>query len=533
MTSAVEARPVLIHSTPRMPQRDAAAPSHETRNRIALAAITLLVLLIAFWPAFEGGSGLMDEGMILVYPELIQHGKLPYRDFETFYGPANPALLAGTFTIFGTNIFVERTVGLAYRIAILLAVFTIALPRGKTLAAGCMFLTGCLLLGTGLPAYAWLGAMACALWSLWLAGGARSGPRCFLAGLLAGGALLFRVDVGPAIIISALPLLHGMTSSQRRLYFLGGALGLLPLAILTLVVGWEPIVSNLFLMPVIASNPGRRLPLLSSPPYLLGLFSAHVAAVVIAGAAGWVTLRSSRLQAGGALLLSVALFALGITHQATQRLDSLHFIFAAFLSLGILPLSLVVLWTHFRRRPSEKVEIWCAMLLVVTLLQTLAPQLTMMVKSAFAAGVQAKAGATFVELRGRSFPFFSPAVAATVEQMLKKLNALAKPGERLFVGPADLRRTNYNDTYLYHMLPQLTPATYFLEMNPFSANRSGSRLAADIATADWLVLNRAWDSWKEPNRSAELGPNAPNRVVQERFEPCGQFGGYLLFRRKG
>jgi hypothetical protein len=124
-------------------------------------------------------------------------------------------------------------------------------------------------------------------------------------------------------------------------------------------------------------------------------------------------------------------------------------------------------------------------------------------------------------------------MAASVDQMLRKLDSLSKPGERLFVGPADLRRTNYNDTYLYHMLPKLTPATYFLEMNPFSANRPGSRLAADVATADWLVLNRAWDSWNEPNRSIEYGSDAPNRVVRERFERCGKFGGYLLFHRKG
>ena len=62
---------------------------------------------------------------MLVYPEMIQRGKLPYRDFETFYGPANPALFAAAFSTLGTTIFVERAVGLVYRLLILLAIFAI------------------------------------------------------------------------------------------------------------------------------------------------------------------------------------------------------------------------------------------------------------------------------------------------------------------------------------------------------------------------------------------------------------------------
>jgi hypothetical protein len=46
----------------------------------------------------------MDEGMLLVYPELIAHGKLPYRDFETFYGPGNLWKLAGSYAVFGAQI---------------------------------------------------------------------------------------------------------------------------------------------------------------------------------------------------------------------------------------------------------------------------------------------------------------------------------------------------------------------------------------------------------------------------------------------
>lgn len=532
MTSAVEVSLDLPPPSPTVSDQVTSARLIARRNTIAVAAVTLLILLIAFWPAFEEGAGLMDEGMILVYPEMIQHGKLPYRDFETFYGPANPALLAATFAVFNSNIFVERTVGLLYRIAILLAIFAIAQPLGKVLAAGCMFLTGCLLLGTGLPAYAWLGAIACALWSLWLSNRSQSNIGCFFGGLLAGLALLLRIDLVPAIFLSSLPLLHRMTASRKQLYLLGGATALLPLGILTLLAGWQPLVSNLFLLPVIACNPARRLPLFSAEPYLINLFFAHLGAVIVNITAGWVAVRSSARKVNGGLLLAVALFGLGVTHQASQRLDSLHLLFAAFVSLGILPLSLMVLWSHFRGGEAEKAQTLLAIVMVIAILQAIAPELTIMVRGAFAAGFQANTNATFAALHDRSFPFHSPRMAATVDLMLKQLDSLSAPGERLLVGPADLRRTNYNDTYIYHMMPKLIPATYFLEMNPLSANRPGSRLAADIASADWLVLNRAWDRWSEPNRSMDYASNAPNAVVQQDFQLCGKFGDYLLYRRK-
>jgi hypothetical protein len=533
MTSAADTDLDVSDFVPETRNRITLFGSIVRRNKIVAAVVTLLVLLVAFGPAFEEGAGLMDEGMLLAYPELIQHGKLPYRDFETFYGPANPALLAATFLIFENNIFVERTVGLIYRVVILLALFAIAEQAGVALAAGCLFLGGCLLLGTGLPAYAWFGALSCALWSLWFGSRSNSWASCFCGGFLAGVTLLFRIDVGPAIVLSALPLVLMMPWPQKRLYFLGGAIALLPLGILILIAGWHQVLNNLFFMPVIACNPARRLPVFSAELYVVNLFFAHLGAVAINVIAGWVAIRSFPREAGGRLLLAVALFGLGLTPQAIQRLDSLHLLSVAFISLGILPLSLVVLWSHFRGRLAQKAEILLAIMLVIATLQVAAPELTMMLRSDFSAGLHANAGATFVEQHGRSFPFHSPKMAATVDQMLKKLDELSAPRERLFVGPADLRRTNYNDTYIYHMMPKLTPATYFLEMNPFSANRPGSRLVADIESADWLVLNRAWDYWSEPNRSMDYGSSVPNAVVQKEFELCGEFGSYLLFHRKG
>jgi hypothetical protein len=69
-------------------------------------------------------------------------------------------------------------------------------------------------------------------------------------------------------------------------------------------------------------------------------------------------------------------------------------------------------------------------------------------------------------------------------------------------------------------------------MNPLSANRADSRLSADLVTADWLILDRRLNAWNEPNDSMRFGPEAPNLVVQSKFELSARFGSYDLYRRK-
>ena len=98
------------------------------------------------------------------------------------------------------------------------------------------------------------------------------------------------------------------------------------------------------------------------------------------------------------------------------------------------------------------------------------------------------------------------------------------------VGPGDFRRTVGADTFFYHLLPELEAATYYLEMNPGSTNAPGSRLASDVARADWLILDRSWDYINEPNRSSEFGSDVPNQIVREKFNHWAEYGPYLLMR---
>src|SRR5437660_11986785 len=109
------------------------------RARPKLIVFFLLagLLIAALWPAFQSPGQPEDEGIALVYPEMFLKGRLPYRDFETIYGPGNLLVLSAAYSAFGPNIFVERAIGLVYRLLILLGIFGIAQRWGNIVAFGC------------------------------------------------------------------------------------------------------------------------------------------------------------------------------------------------------------------------------------------------------------------------------------------------------------------------------------------------------------------------------------------------------------
>src|SRR6266851_5126042 len=84
------------------------------RARFKLIVFFLLagLLVAALWPAFQSPGQPEDEGIALVYPEMFLKGRLPYRDFEGNYGPGNLLILSTAYSVFGTNVLVERAVGL-------------------------------------------------------------------------------------------------------------------------------------------------------------------------------------------------------------------------------------------------------------------------------------------------------------------------------------------------------------------------------------------------------------------------------------
>lgn len=486
----------------------------------------------------------MDEGSLLVYPELILKGQLPYRDFETFYGPGNFWVLSAAYALFGTDMSVERAVGVAYRLLILLSLFGIAQRWGTVAAIGTMALMGMLLAFTGLYAGPWVAAVAFALCSLWMIAKVGSVWRCFAGGMFAGMALLSRPDLGPALVVSTLPLFLSMQRESMYRYLIGVVVTLLPLGWLMVLIGPGQLAHSLFLFPVFHLNPSRRLPILSAESYLVYLLCVHLLVSALNVAAGIVAVRREPAQTRSRLLLGVALLGLGLTHYALQRFDFNHMLFSLFLPLSLLPLSILALLPDKSGTLLARIRPGLALFIAFAVMQVGLSQFCLLYYKWFSEGLRhpfAREPSTkhhdsdlgiFIRHHERSFSFRTEEEASTTENMLTELDKLSSPGERLFVGPGDLRRTNFGDTYIYYLMPQLRPATYFLEMNPFSANAPDSRLTSDVKSADWLVLNRMWDYWDEANASRQPGPDAPNGVVREEFEVVGEYGLYLLYRNK-
>ncbi len=133
-----------------------------------------------------------------------------------------------------------------------------------------------------------------------------------------------------------------------------------------------------------------------------------------------------------------------------------------------------------------------------------------------------------IERNGHRFWVGDPAVSSAIGEMIPDLEALSQPGDRLFVGPGDLSRTVYADTYVYWLFPELVPATYFIEMDPGLADAEGSGMAADIASADFEVLTNTWTGWSEPNGSADFGSPEHSQAVADNFCLVGNYDTNLV-----
>jgi hypothetical protein len=518
----------------------------KVRGKLLACLVIAAFAITALWPAFHSPAMPMDEGVLLVYPEMLLKGHVPYRDFESVYGPGNFGILAAAYTIFGTDIVVERAVGLIYRLLILIAVFGVAQRWDTIVAGGCMFVTGLLLAATDAWANTWTAGAAFALCSLWTIAKPDSGWRCFTGGILAGMSLLCRCDFAPALIASSLPFFLIMKRNAKVEFIAGAMLAMLPLLWLMLAVGPMQIFDNVFLVPVVRSSSVGHLPIFSAKIEMLSLLGLQLVASIVSIAAAIAELRDPITRRRGRLLLSAALLGLAFTYYATSRFDSGHALNAAFVSIGLFPLSIFVLFSRTAKMFPTWLNSVLAVVIVIAAAHFLLPTFTryfyrgLGVEFGVASARQADQtgelepgdNGIFIKHNGRAFPFGFAYTAHDAADMLTELERVTLPGQRLFVGPGNLSRASYCDTYIYHMEPQLRPATYFLAMNPGTSNAPHSRLSRDVESADWLVLNRRYDFLNESNSSTQVSAAEPNQVVRRNFDFWWECGSYLLYRNK-
>ncbi len=101
----------------------------------------------------------MEEGFMLVFPELVLHGEIPNRDFLHLYGPGSLWALAAAFKVFGYSLLTERLFGLAQQMAIVFGVYALTRRWGRTIAVSGAVTSALIIIPFGLTALAWVGGV--------------------------------------------------------------------------------------------------------------------------------------------------------------------------------------------------------------------------------------------------------------------------------------------------------------------------------------------------------------------------------------
>ncbi|MEO7371642.1 MAG: hypothetical protein ABIZ69_12300, partial [Ilumatobacteraceae bacterium] len=408
----------------------------------------------------------------------------------------------------------------------------------------------------GLTAMAWNGGLALCLWSIVFALRARvvAEPRrsMIAAGVLAGLAMTYRPDLALALI-----LVYGWylwRNPRWRTFVPATVAGLLPMWVHIALVGPSTAFRGMVIDPVFKLRAGRELPRPPSWGHLDGslqaiaelvppwwrvpalsapksLFLWFFAMLIVPAILVWIAVRLWRQShsARGATLLCGALFSVGVAPQALQRPDSTHLAWVTCISFPLLILGVIEHLRQRRPRTTQRqgVAAGAAVALVLTLV--VAPLFTFRYYLLHTRVSIGNVQTPFpVSRDGRRFYLgdFGPYLAS--RDVIADLDRMSKPGERLLVGPTDLRRTWYSDAFFYYLFPELTPATYFIEMDPGLANAPGSRLASEVASSDWIILTGFWAGWREPNSSMDFGSDVPNQVLKQDFCEVGSYQNGLV-----
>ncbi|WP_040492991.1 hypothetical protein [Ilumatobacter nonamiensis] len=533
-----------------------------TRGFVAVVAL-LGFAMLPVRGLFRAPGSSMEEGFMLVFPRLVQQGRVPNVDFLHLYGPGSLDALAAWYWIFGYTLEAERAFGLLQNLAIIFALYALTRPWGRIAAVGAGVIASLLTMTPiGLAALAWHGAVALALWATVFAIRARNTGSTLtwgISGLLAGLALSFRPDVVIAVV--AMLLVAGWTYRRTALWWVvgGGFLGLLPMWIHLVIAGPGPVIEGVVVDPVVHLRPGRELPTPPSfgqvdgalqavaeglPPYwplpalsanhqlFFWFFAVMIIAIGVPAGAWWVRRRHGANPTIDTLLIAGVL-GLGILPQAFQRPDSTHLAWVAMVSWPLLAALVTHLVVHvFRDRVGDRLgrgSLVTGAVAVLALMLVVSPFYTYRYYLLHTRVAVGDLPLPFlVERDDRKFWFGNPEVANALNEMIPDLEALMEPGDSLIVGPADLSRTVYSDVSIYFLFDELDPDTYFIEMDPGLADTEGSGLAEDIEEADFVVLTNFWSGWLEPNTSVKRQSQEHNQAIADNFCLVEQYESNLL-----
>lgn len=484
--------------------------SEQSKTAICVCVLAS-VWIVTLSSRLHLGLAPQDEGQLLVYPDLILRGYVPYRDFAAMYGPATFYSIASMFSIFGPGVLTERMIGVSYQIGIGIVLYALGSRISWRVGAFAALSSLTMTLLFPLPgAYAMFGATTLSLGALYCASRhcesslfSQKTKWATWAGVLSGLVFLYRWEVGVIATSTASVAMGPQLLRRSKSFLIGLSIPTLSLILFACLVGPGVMFDSLVLDPM-RNTPGRRLPL---------HWDAGFAILLVCTAFNVVHGLLIRERHGSFhlvwLVRSISLWSIGASPLWLQRMDSWHegYIGASVVGLFAVSASIAARYSKIASREYLSLTQWAAVAVLIYFCVRF-----MFVSKELAAYTVSIHG------NGRTMPvFLSKEDSADLQPLVDDLNRASRCGERIFIGPSDLRFAVYNDTFLYYLFPCLRPAARYLEMNPGSANRSSSGLAEQIRFADWIILTSVYEGWNEPNTSSVPGPTAPNEVIKMRF----------------
>lgn len=472
----------------------------ERRGVVVDTALLALAAVVLAWPSFAWALTSLDESILLVYADQVRAGLVPHRDFFTVYGPAPFYALAGLFDVFGSSLAVERSFGLLIHLAVAVAVYAVGRPRGRTTALLAGVVSLVLLAPLGTVAYAWLSAVACLVAAVAMAQhGSRSTD--FWAGFMVGLGAAFRPEL---LVVGLAVLTPYLWRSRGWLWPLGGfAAGAFPTACFFVFWGGPRMWQNI--------GPGRAgvngsLRLLDQP-----LRSGVILAAVLGVTSTLVWLAWKRRTRDS---VAHALLGVVILPQTLQRLDPEHAIYTLCVTAPLVIIGVVGSETADAKRRRT-------MLLVAVTIGFISAIGGMLLRPS--------PRADLVQFGDRS-ALISGEQQASLTATRAALLAHAPAGGSLFVGSTDMSRDAITRVEAYHLIPELRPRAYFLDLTGGVASRAGSGLVDDLRRSDVLLLTPMPDGLMERiSPYAVRGSDEANVVVRTEFCQVAETGWGVIY----
>ena len=493
------------------------SPSLTRRGPEAAAVLAAAGLGAVFaLPALDWPMGTLDEAILLVYPQRMAGGDLPYEDFFAAYGPAFWWGLQGWYAVTDLSVASMRAVGVLVHVAMTLAVYCFARPDGRSRALLCAGLSALLLFRLGANPYAWLVSTALCVWQVALLSFPRSGRRSALAaGVLGGLAIAVRPDTA---LLAVLPPVALLWRSQLWSRWAGGlGLGLVPLAI-GVVLTPGALLDNIVLGRAGRGAGESRLPIPPQAPEDRRLLAVLLAVALLVVVTAYLT-RQRRLWA-------LALLAVVALPQALQRADYTHFVYAGLVSLPMLPVVLSALSGHV---PAAVPRLrFVGGLVAPSLFLVAVPEIPRNVADMVLNG---NMQSTTVSYKGREVPE-PPDREPVLARLLPEIERLAGPDGKLFVFDGNLRRPAVTDLVLYYYLPRLRQSAYHMEITPGITSEHGSGLREDLEAADVVVLvDTPEDDRRVLFPYAHDGSSEAEHALRDRFCHSGDVDRFQLYVR--